>query len=64
MRLGYYDRAQGGNRVKVYWLPRKQGESRSDYSHRFFAEIRGLGNCGVRLIRGQRYGRTVLRRGF
>ena len=51
MRLGYRDRAfQAGAR----FLLRDKGETRNDYTMRFFGEIRGLGNVDIVTLRGER----------
>lgn len=48
-----------GGAGKVFYLPRRTGESLGDYARRFFAEITGLGN--VFLYRGRR---RIGRRGW
>lgn len=63
MRLGYYDRAQGGARITIYALPRNKGESRADYARRFFSEIRGLGNVALVLLDNRKH-RVIARRGY
>lgn len=67
MRLGWYDRMGG----PLYILPRLgekrvdlfDKESKTDYVKRFFKEIRGLGNCGIVLIKGNKQ-RELNLRGF
>lgn len=56
--LGWAD-AQGSGRRTINMLPRQLGEPYTDYSQRFFREIRGLGH--VFLYKGTR---RIGRRGF
>jgi hypothetical protein len=58
MQLGWYDNLAPH---KTYILPRKKGEERTTYARRFFAEIRGLGNCTLVVMRGSRRRRIARR---
>jgi hypothetical protein len=49
--MGWVDLACPG---RTYILPRKAGECRSVYVKRFFAEMRGVGQCALVTVRGSR----------